>query len=120
MGTEKLGIANVKILLLFALELGNVADSIGRHPEKGVARYGKLLDLMDEMMALGTMKLDQVVPEFEDLDDAEKADLMAAMKSKFDIEDDKLEGAIEDGLGIVVDAVSLVQKSISLVKSFKA
>lgn len=113
-----LGTADLKILLALLIEIGNVADAVGR--DTTIARWGKLFNLIDEVAALGSIHLDQVVPEFKDLDEAEQADLKAFLKEKLQLADVNLEAAIEKGLDIVTDAVKLVENSISLVKSFKA
>lgn len=111
----KLGVDNVKPMLGLVIELGNVTDKMGR--TQGMERYGQLMLLIDELAALGAVKIDQVIPELSDLDDVERASLMAYAKEKFDIADDKLEMVIEEGLAILVDAYSIVQRSIKLVKA---
>lgn len=118
MEQKKLGIENVTKCVHLAVELGNVADKIGR--TKGAGKYGHLLLLMDEVTALGSVDFKQVMPEIKDLDAVEKATLLQSVKEKFDIVDDKLEAVIEEGLAILVDASALVQRSIDLSKQLKA
>lgn len=118
MSDGKLGIADLKPVLGLAIELGNVIDKMG-HTE-GVAKYGQLLMLVDELAGLGSVKFDQIVPEFKDLDDAEKAELMAYVKEKLSLEDKDLEGKIEGGLGLIQKTIDLVNESIAFVKDLKA
>lgn len=115
---EKLGIKNLMPIAMLTFELGNVADKAGR--ATGAARYLALMDLFDELMALGNVDFKQVAAEIKDLDSAESAQLHDAIKAKFDIVDDKLELAIEEGLKIAEEAHGLVQRSIALAKGLKA
>lgn len=117
MNEEKLGMENLKPIVALALELGNVADKIGR--EKGAAKYLHLMDLFDELTGLAKVDFKKVKEEVKDLDAAEREELHAFMKVKFDIVDDKLEMAIEEGLKIVEEAYGLVTRSMDLVKGLK-
>lgn len=114
---NQLGTENLKKVVFLALELGNVADRMGR--SKGAARYGHLLMLMDEVTTLGSVDFKAVLPEFKDLDASEKATLLAEVKTKFDLENDALEVAIEEGLMILQDGASVVERAINLVKLLK-
>lgn len=114
---EKVGIENLKPIVALGIELGNVADKIGRG--KGAARYLPLMDLFDELMALNGVSFAAVKAEIKDLDAGEREELHSFLKVKFDIVDDKLELAIEEGLKIVEEAYGLVVRSINLVKGLK-
>jgi len=113
-----LGIKNLKPVLALGIELGNVADKVGR--QTGAARYLGLMDLFDELTALGSVDFKEVSKEIKDLDAQEREELHAFLKVKFDIVDDKLEMAIEDGLKIVEEAYGLIKRSQALYKSLKA
>ena len=117
MVSEKYGIENLKPIVALALEMGNVGDQIGR--AKGAARYLELMDLFDELMGLAKVDFLKVQQEVQDLDATERAELHAFMKVKFDIVDNKLEMAIEEGLKIVEEAYGLVARSINLAKGLK-
>src|SRR5690606_41545942 len=99
MSEQKFGIENLKPLVSLGIELGNVADKMGR--SKGAARFGHLLMLTDEAMALGSVDFSKVKAEIKDLDESEKQQLKDHLKAKFDIVDDKLEVAIESGIDIL-------------------
>lgn len=117
---EKLGIENLKKLLFLLVEMGNVGDWIGRHPELGVAKFSKLFDLADEAMAMTGFELESVKQEIKDLDEVERAQLLEALKVKFDIEADDLEAKIEEGLGLIVRLYKDVTDTIAYAKSFNA
>jgi hypothetical protein len=114
---KNLGISNLKPVVALGIELGNVADKVGRNT--GAARYLGLMDLFDELTALGSVDFKAIGAEIKDLDDAETKELHEFLKVKFDIVDDKLEMAIEEGLKIVEEAYGLVNRSIALVKGLK-
>lgn len=114
---KKVGIANLKPIVALAIELGNVADKIGR--AKGASRYLGIMDLFDELMALAGVDFKAVKEEVKDLDASEREELHNFLKAKFDIVDDKLELAIEEGLKIAEEMYGLVDRSIKLVKGLK-
>lgn len=113
----KLGTQNLELVVMLAVEMGNVGDKMGR--TKGMERYFHLTALFDELVALGNIDSKQVVEEFKDLDAAERKAIEDKVKAKFDIADDQLEGMIEEALGIVGDASSIVTRSVALFKGFK-
>lgn len=114
---EKYGMENLKPIVALALELGNVGDKVGR--TKGAARYLHLMDLFDELTGLAKVDFKKVKEEIKDLNAAEREELHTFMKVKFDIVDDKLEMAIEEGLKIIEEAYGLVTRSIELAKGLK-
>lgn len=117
---EKLGIDQIKKVLALILELGNVGDYIGKHPELGVAKFAKLTELFDELMAMGSFSVEEFKKQYADLDEAEIAELKLFMKEKFNIEDDVLEGKIEQGLDLFAEGFEFVQKVIAFGKAMKA
>lgn len=116
---QKLGIEDVKPLLAVAIQAGNVADKMG-HVDGLPAKVGTLVVLVPDLMALPGVHFDKVLPELKDLDEAEKTELLAFVKEKFDIVDDKLEAVIEGGLGLLIKAQALVSEAIALAKTLKA
>lgn len=111
---------NLLPVLMLAVEMGNVGDQIGR--AKGASRYTSLLDLFDEVTALGKVDFKLVDDEAKAVlaDPVKKAELLAAVKEKLDIHDDKLEVVIEEGLGILADAHAVVNRAIALSKGLKS
>lgn len=115
---EKLGIENLKKAFGLLASLANLGDDVGR--DTSAARWGKLLGLIPAIGQFASLDLKAAVAEFKDLDAAEKQALLVEIETDLDLGDDQLEKAIEDGLAIVVDFESVVQRSISFVKNLKA
>lgn len=115
---QKLGIENLKKVIVLTTTLANTGDAVGH--DTTAARWAKLLGLISAIPNAASIDFKAVMPEIKDLDEAEKAEILALFKADFDIADDKLEAAIEDGLAIVHDLVSVVERSVALVKTYKA
>lgn len=113
----KIGITNLKPAVALAIEVGNVADVMGR--TQGIAKFMALSSLMDEVISINGVDFKKVQEEVKDLDQTELAELHAFIGSKFDIKSDKLEAIIEGAIGISIDLFELGQKAIALVKSAK-
>lgn len=111
---EKLGVQNLLKMILLGVEVGNVADKMGR--AKGMARYMYITELFDEVVAIGSVDFHEAKREAKDLDDEEKAMIQAEIAKKLDIVDDELEMIIEDALAAVQTMVSGVIKAIDIVK----
>lgn len=114
---ELVGVENIKKLVMLGVEMGNVADKIVQGG--GVSRWGALMDLADEAMALTSVDFSKVDDEYKDLSDAEREQILAEVKVKFDIADDKIEGVVEGALGIALKLEGLVKESIALAMSLK-
>jgi len=98
-------------------EIGNVADFMGRN--KGASKYLKIVDLFDELTAIGSVDFKQVLNDFKGLENSDRSELVEKITAKIDLGDAKVESLIEEGLGIAVDLASIVERSITLVKTFK-
>jgi hypothetical protein len=111
---------NLLPCVLLVVELGNVADLMGH--TSGAAKYGKLLNLLDEGMAMGGVDFSKVKEEAAAVlkDAAKKAELLAEVNKKLDLADDKLEALIEKGLSIVEKQIAIVKEAIELSKELKA
>ena len=104
---------------MLVAEMGNVGDQMGR--STGGARYAAMIGLMDEMAALSGVDFALVDDEFKAaLDSSEQmAEIQAAFAKKLDIEDDKLEAFIEEGILLVKENYELIQKDIAFFKRIK-
>lgn len=120
MEAEKLGVEQIQKAVLLVLALGNAVDHIVRHPELGVTRFVKLTDCFDELMAMSNFDAEKLKAEFQDLDAAEKAALGILVKEKFDIEDDKLEAKVEEGVDLFAEGYNLITKLMAFVKVIQA
>jgi plasmid replication initiation protein len=110
-------LVNILPVFLLAAELGNVADSMGR--TKGVSKYLKLTDIFDELMGIGNVDFKAILPGFKSLEQSDRAELVQEIGKKLSLKDAKVEAAIEEGLGIIIDAVSLVERAKKMVASLK-
>lgn len=108
---------NILPVFLLAAELGNVADAMGR--TKGVSKYLKLTDIFDELMGIGNVDFKSLGAEFKALESSDRAELVEEIKRKLSLADASVEHKIEEGLGIIVDAVSLVERAKIMVAAFK-
>lgn len=120
MEAEKQGTEQIKKAVVLILALTTSVDFIVRHPELGVTRFAKLTDCFDELMAMSTFDAEKLKLEYKDLDAAEKAELGALVKEKFDIEDDKLEAKVEEGIDLFAEGYEFVTKALKFVKAIQA
>lgn len=117
---EKFGVENFIKVLDVGLEIGNAAGVAMDDGQITVGDAGAVLMVMDELMALGTVKWDLLPKELKDFDAEDRAVLETHIKTKFDIPQDKVEAIIEECVGIVGDLVSVVIRTASLVKQAKS
>jgi len=118
---EKMGIENFKKILTSAMEVVKVGDEIGHEGSAaGMTRWFKVTSLFDDLMVLSTVDFKALKAEVADFDAAEKAEIFELLKVKFDIIDDKLELALEEAVGLVIDAASIVERALKLKDAFKA
>lgn len=110
-------LSNLLPVFLLVAEIGNVADFMGRN--KGASKYLKIVDLFDELTAIGSVDFKQVLNDFKGLENSDRSELVEKITAKIDLGDAKVESLIEEGLGIAVDLASIVERSITLVKTFK-
>jgi len=116
---EKFGYGNMKKLVFLGVELGNVADKLFA-ADADASKWGSLLELADELMALPGVKWDKLDDEYKDFSSEEKLALMQEVKVKFDLADDKLERAIEGGLALALRLEGVLRESVKLVQSLKS
>lgn len=114
--SEKQGIEQVKKVLNVLVEAGNVAEKMLNEKGGAVAKVTHLMKLTDEVVGLVGLNPTQLKAELADLDPAEKAELIAHAKEKFDLENDVLEGKIEAGLDLAIEAEAFIEKVVAFVK----
>lgn len=115
--SEKQGVEQVKKVLDVVVEAGNVVEKIAKTEGNAVAKLTKLVALTDELLQLAGLDVAKLKAEIADLDPAEKALLLEHVKSKFDLEDDKLEAKLEAGLGLAAKAGELVAEVVAFAKA---
>jgi hypothetical protein len=102
-------IKETKEALAFVLSLGN---ALGTTLADGKITLSEAPQFMGALMAAPAafQGLTEVPAELKDLDDAEKAELMAFVQSEFDIPNDQIEGVIEEGLALALAIYTFVEK----------
>lgn len=116
----KVGIENLKKALIFALHIGNVVDDVTNHGTTMIEKLQGLMKLAPEFLFAAGIQFSALSAEVSDLDDTEKAELLAALKQEFNIADDRLELAIESGIGILLKFEGMVKEVSSIVQALKA
>ncbi len=101
-----LGIETLKRAINFAVGLTKQIETSGRDGwdwQDSFQFFDELL-LIPGLISSG----DELKAEFNDLDDAERADLLTYFKVEFDLEDDKTEAIVENALAMVLQILSLL------------
>lgn len=98
------GIHELKKVLFFAVESGNVADRL--QSEKGwIGKAAAALPLADEFIGLISLDPKKVMLEMKDLSAAEKDELLSLVAEKYNIKDEQKEALVEEGLALVAEMV---------------
>lgn len=116
----KVGITNLQMLLGFALHLSNVVDEVTNHPTTMMEKVAGAMKLIPDAGVLATVQFSALSAEVSDLDDAEKGQLKQYLKDQFAIADHKLEVAIEEGIGLLLDLEGLFRKGSAIAQALKA
>jgi hypothetical protein len=103
------GIEQSKDMLKFVISLGNTLGKTLEDGKIGLTEIPQFLSPM--LLAPSAISGAAEIPaEFSDLTDEEKAELVEFVKSEFDLPQDKIEAAVEDGLKLVADIHRFVKK----------
>lgn len=116
---EKLGIENLKKIVVIAGEFANATPAIAG----GAGFLGKIQaasGLFDDIMSLSSIDYSMALDEIMDLSAAEAAELHKVFAVKFDIDADLVESAIEDALWMVVDLYDVVKEARVYYKKYFA
>jgi hypothetical protein len=113
---EKQGIEQLLKVVDVMVEAGNVAEKIFEEKAGPIAKATHLLKMSDELIGLAGLDVAKLKAQFKDLDGAEKEELLAHAKQKFDLENDALEAKIESGLDLALEAVQMIGKIVAFVK----
>ena len=120
MSDEKLGTDQIKKVVDALVEAGNVAGLIAADKGNFLQRATYLMRLSDEAIGLASLDVKALRAQFADLDDQEKAELVAHAKDKFDLADDVLEAKIEAGFDLVEEVGVAIKANYDLVKKVAA
>jgi hypothetical protein len=111
---DKFGIDNLKKLVVFPMELGNIAGSIIEDQEKGFFKWFKIAYALPEIIKLLRIDWSMIKDEYLELSDIERLELRQMLKEKFDIKDDELEETIETSFDLLLDLEKIIRNSIEL------
>lgn len=107
---EKLGVEELKAVVLLGLHLGELVDSLSNGI--GLDDIGPALRIVkDAKPALDAVKSGKILPEVKDLDAEEKEALKVWISEELDIADDALEAVIEKALSVIIDLTDLAKLS---------
>lgn len=117
----KYGVEQARKIVVAAATLGNaVEQAIPILVSGGLMSKLKLLsvimDAAPAFAALATVDLAAFKAEVGELDDQDKAALVAAFKQSLDLSNDPLEVAIEEVVDVVAHAANLVQGLVSQIQ----
>lgn len=104
-----LGIENLKKVVVAAVHLANKIDEI---TQDGFQPLGDLVSLLPNLAdSIGVIKNGRDAwKEFQDLDDAERDEVLAVVKEEFDIDDDQLEDIVESAFDTIDAVGDFIQK----------
>ena len=120
MSEQKLGTEQVEKVMNLVLEGANVADKIINEKSGGQAKLMHALALTDELAALSGLSVPDLIAQWKNIDSAEKADLIAKAKAKFDLIDDGVEALVEEVMEVGFDTQEVAFKWIAVASKFKA
>jgi len=104
-----LGIENLKKVLVAAIHLADKIDDVTQDGFQIVADSIALIPNIGEAVAVVKNGKDALA-EYKDLDDVERAEVLAYVQIEFDLEDDKLEAVIEAAFKTIASIGDLVVK----------
>lgn len=101
---NKIGIENIKIILIFGLSL---AQELQRGLEDKKLNFGEIIGFTDDLAAIPSVveAVKKAPAEFLDLDEEEKEEIHQLVIDEFDISLDHVEMAIEESFGFALDGV---------------
>jgi hypothetical protein len=109
MAEVKLGVDNLKKVLVAVLHLANKIDSITQDGFQPVSDLVALVpNLVDGVSIIKNGK--DALAEFKELDVLEKQEVLDFVKVEFDLADDVLEDVVESALGVIKSVSELVVK----------
>lgn len=101
---KKIGIDNIKIILLFGLSL---AQELQQGLKDNKLSFGEIIGFTDDLAAIPSVveAVKKAPAEFLDLDAQEKEEIHQLVVDKFNIDAENVELAIEESFGFALDGV---------------
>jgi len=116
MEVKKLGIDNVKMLVVGVASFGSVVSNVLADGKVGLSDFAQIMKLTTQLGNISSLDIKAVIPEIGDLDAEEKVELCKVFDENFNLVEDEIEAKIEAGLAATVKAIEAVQFIIGLVK----
>lgn len=113
------GVDNLIKVSDLVLEAANVAEKISKEEGAGMAKAAHAMMLFDEIMALPSIEFSKLGKELNELDAEDKEKLNTHFKAKLDLQDDKVEEAVEKTFAMALKLEGVVREVIALAKEFK-
>lgn len=117
---EKFGVENLKILIAFPIEVGNIAVDILADNDKGWKKWLRLIYAIPEGFKLLKIDWSALRSEYEDLSSEEREELKEMMKEKFHLADEKLEETIEASFAILINIEASIREAMKLCHSIRS
>ena len=109
---EKLGIEELKDVVALGISVGELVEALS--DGVGISDIGKLVAVVRRApAAVASLKSGKVLPELKDLDAEEKMALKAWAAEELDLENDKVEAAVEAGLNVAIDLCDLLKIGVA-------
>lgn len=115
---EKLGVDEIKKVLDVVIEGGNVAEDYAK-ADTVVKKVMALVPMTDELLRLISLSPVALKAQWKDLDDQEREELKEHAKAKYDLDDKNFEALVEEGLDLIDEYLTLINKTMDYSKKFK-
>ncbi len=119
MADEKYGVEEITKLVDAVVEGGNVFEKL-KSQKTWIGKAMSLLPMIDELSALISLKFEEIPLELKDLSEEERSQLLAHVKEKYDVEDDKSEAMVEEGLTLINNLATFVFEAIGYAQKWRA
>lgn len=116
---NKIGIDELTKVVDVLAGLGNVVGQVEKDGKIDGEDFNQLIPLGVIVGAALKISPSEGVKQAGDLDDVERAALIARFNEKFDIPQDQLESVIEQALGLTSEGYGFVTKVLAFVKTLQ-
>ena len=109
---------NMKKVLDLIIEFGNVYPNVAE-AESSIAKAIALSPVVNELTGILTVDMAALSAEYSAMVEADKVELLAYAKDKYDIDDDKLEAQVERGFVLAFDVWRIGRDIVAYAKECK-
>jgi hypothetical protein len=115
-----LGVQDVKALAGAVAKGASVAAKVLADGDVNLRDMVHVPELFSALRGLAGVNYLSVLPQLTDLDEAEKAELAADFRAKFDLPQDTVEVVVEQGYAILLEAIQAVLAFVKVGQKVKA